>query len=80
MPSVSATTARSTLYRLIERLQHGHAPVLITGKNGNAVLLSEEDWRSIEETLHLSAIPGMAASIKRGLKEPIDSCATEIDL
>ncbi len=80
MTSVPATTARATLYGLIERLQHGHAPVLITGKKGNAVLLSEDDWRSIEETLFLTSIPGMGASIKRGLKEPVDRCATDIDL
>ncbi|MDB4978358.1 MAG: prevent-host-death family protein [Candidatus Peribacteria bacterium] len=80
MTSVSATTARSTLYRLIENLQNGQAPVLITGKKGNAVLVSEDDWRAIEETMYLSSIPGMAESIKQGMKEPIESGVDTIDL
>lgn len=80
MTAISATTARTTLYRLIADLQGGQAPVLITGRKGNAVLLSEEDWRSIEETLVLASIPGMGRSIRRGLKEPVARCARKIDL
>lgn len=80
MTAISATSARTMLYRLIANLQDGQEPILITGKKGNAVLVSEEEWRSIEETLHLAAIPGMSASIKKGLKEPIAQCATTIDL
>lgn len=80
MTAISATVARSTLYRLIASLQDGEGPLLITGKKGNAVLLSEEDWRAIEETLYLTSMPGMAASIKRGMKEPVSQCSTDIDL
>ncbi len=80
MTAISATNARMMLYRLIENLQCGEAPVLITGKKGNAVLISEDDWRSIEETLYLSSIPGMTASIKRGMKEPVSRSAKTIDL
>lgn len=80
MTPVSATTARSTLYRLIESLQEGRDPVLITGKKGNAVLVSEADWRAIEETLFLTSIPGMTASITKGMKEPVRGAATTIDL
>lgn len=80
MTSISATAARTTLYRLIANLQNGEQPVLITGKKGNAVLVSEEDWRSIEETLFLASIPGMSRSIKKGLKEPVTQCAKNIDL
>ena len=80
MTSLSVTTARMTLYRLIENLQGGEAPVLITGKKGNAVLVSEEDWRAIEETLYLTSIPGMTKSIKRGMKEPLSRAAKKIDL
>ena len=80
MTSISATAARTTLYRLIANLQNGEQPVLITGKKGNAVLVSEEDWRSIEETLFLASIPGMTLSIKKGLKEPAKQCAKKIDL
>ncbi len=80
MTPVSATTARSTLYRLIESLQEGHDPVLITGKKGNAVLVSEDDWRAIEETLYLVSIPGMTQSIKKGMKESVRGMATKIEL
>lgn len=80
MTSISITKARMALYRLIESLQRGQAPILITGKKGNAVLVSEEEWRSMEETLHLTAIPGMTKSIQDGMEEPIDRCATDIDL
>lgn len=68
------------LYSLIESLQEGQDPVLITGKRGNAVLVSEEDWRSIEETLYLLSVPGMRASIQSGMREPVSKCSTEIDV
>ena len=77
---MTATMARSTLYTLIAKLQGGEDPVLITGKSGNAVLVSEDDWRSIEETLYLMSIPGMRASIKTGMREPVSKCRTKIDL
>lgn len=80
MTTVSATAARTTLYRLIESLQLGQAPVLITGKKGNAVLVSEDEWRSIEATLHLMSIPGMTESIKKAAKEPLSEGSETIDL
>ena len=80
MTPVSITQARATLYQLIANLHDGKAPVLITGKRGNAVLVSEEDWRSIEETLYLLSIPGMRKSIRSGMREPISRCSTKIDL
>ncbi len=80
MTSVSITKARSSLYALIERLQGGQDPVLITGKHGNAVLVSEDDWRSIEETLYLLSIPGMGKSIRSGMREPLSKSSTKIDL
>lgn len=80
MASVPATKARATLYRLIERLQSSQDPVLITGKRGNAVLVSEDDWHSILETLYLLSIPGMRQSIRSGMREPLSKSSTEIDL
>ena len=80
MTSLSATKARATLYTLIEHLQGGQDPVLITGKRGNAVLVSEEDWRSVEETLFLLSVPGMRKSIRSGMREPVSKCSTTIDL
>jgi antitoxin YefM len=67
MTSVSATEARKCLYALIDEVGQSHEPVQINGKRGNAVLLSEEDWRAIQETLHLVSIPGMRESILEGM-------------
>jgi len=78
--TVSATTARTELYRLIDATLAEHEPVQITGKRGNAVLVAEEDWRSIQETLPLLGIPGMRESIREGMAEAIRDCAKDIDL
>jgi prevent-host-death family protein len=67
MTSVSATEARKRLYALIDEVGQSHEPVQINGKRGNAVLLSEEDWRAIQETLRLVSIPGMRESILEGM-------------
>jgi prevent-host-death family protein len=79
MPTLSATEARSQLYRLIEQAASSHEPIVITSKKGNAILLSEEDWRSIQETLYLLNIPGMRESIREGLSTPIEDCKEELD-
>jgi prevent-host-death family protein len=79
MPVLTASQARSKLYRLIDEASSSHEPILITGKRGNAVLVSEEDWRSIQETLYLMSVPGMRESIVEGLGTPVDECAKEID-
>jgi antitoxin YefM len=78
MPDITASAARANLYRLIDEAASTHEPLLITGKRSNAVLISEEDWRSIQETLHLLSIPGMRESIRRGMKTPINKLLKEI--
>ncbi len=77
---VTATTARTDLYSLIDSAVRDHEPVQITGKRGDAVLVAEEDWRAIQETLYLVSIPGMRESILEGMAEAPDRCSTEIDL
>ena len=77
MYSITATEARKQLYSLLDDVADSHHPVQITGKRSSAVLISEEDWRVIQETLYLQSIPGMKASIKKGLKTSVDKCATE---
>jgi antitoxin YefM len=79
MPTLSATEARTKLYRLIDQTTQSHEPIVITGKRGNAVLISEDDWRSIQETIYLLNIPGMRESIREGLATPIEDCTEEID-
>ena len=65
---------------MIDHTVSDHEPIQITGKRGNAVLVSEDDWRAIQETLHLVSIPGMRESIVKGMAEPLDGCSREIDL
>jgi antitoxin YefM len=78
MKAISATRARESLYKLIDEASSSHEPVTITGKRNNAILVSEEDWRSIEETLFLLSIPGMRKSIREGMKSPLSECVKEL--
>lgn len=70
MTTLTASSARAKLYKLLDQAASSHEPIQITGKRSSAVLISEEDWRSIQETLHLLSIPGMRESIRAGLKAP----------
>lgn len=70
MKSVPVTQARSGLYELLDLATASHEPIQITGKRANAVLVSEDDWRSIQETLFLLSVPGMRESVREGLAEP----------
>jgi len=79
MPTLSATEARTKLYNLIDQTSSTHEPILITGKRGNAVLISEDDWRSIQETIYLLNIPGMRNSVREGLGTPLEECGEELD-
>jgi prevent-host-death family protein len=79
MTILNATEARSKLYGLIDETTSSHQPIVITGKRGNAVLVSEDDWNAINETLHLLSVPGMRESILTGMKEPLSECSTELD-
>jgi len=75
MTTMTATEARKDLYKLVENVSTSHVPVQISGRNYSAVLISEEDWNSIQETLHLVSIPGMRESIRSGLKAKIEDCS-----
>jgi prevent-host-death family protein len=79
MATVTASEARANLYRLIDETARSHEAIRITGKRSNAILLSEEDWSAIQETLHLLAVPGMRESIKEGLQTPVDECDESLD-
>ena len=79
IPTLSATEARTKLYHLIDQTSSTHEPILITGKRGNAVLISEDDWRSIQETIYLLNIPGMRDSIREGMATPLEECGEELD-
>ena len=77
MTTLKARTARSKLYRLIDKAASSHEPIMIAGKRSTAVLVSEEDWRAIQETVYLLSIPGMRQSIRKGLATPVSKCAKE---
>ena len=76
--TITATAARSSLYKLIEQTHVTHVPVTLTGKKNNAVIVSEEDWNAIQETLYLTSIPGMRESIKAGMASELDECVEAI--
>jgi antitoxin YefM len=74
MTAMNATNARKRLYKLIKEVGESHEPITITTKDRSAVLIGEEDWRSIQETLYLLSIPGMAESIRRGMRTAVENC------
>jgi antitoxin YefM len=79
MPVLSVTNVKEKLDDILEEVQHTYEPLIIAGEKYSAVLISEEAWRSIEETLYLTSIPGMKESIVEGMKERIEDCATTIE-
>jgi len=79
MTTLTASEARANLYRLIDEAAESHEPIMITGKRSSAVLLSAEDWNSIQETLYLLSVPGMRESIKEGMAEPLADSAKALD-
>ena len=79
MTTFNATEARTKLYSLIDEAAKTHQPITITGKRGNAVLLSEEDWNAINETLFLLSIPGMRESIREGMDSNLEDASKTLD-
>ncbi len=78
MTNMPVSIARAKLYKLVDETSASHQPVQITGRRNSAVLISEEDWRAIQETLYLISIPGMRESIREGLKTPVSKCRKEV--
>lgn len=78
MKTITITEARNNIYALIDMLSIESEPIQITGKRGNAVLISEDDWRAIKETLYLTSIPGMRESIIKGMREPLSKSTDKI--
>ena len=78
MTTITATEARKQLYKLVDDVSDTHEPVQITGKRGNAVLVGEDDWRAVQETLFLVSIPGMRESIIEGMAAPVEELDGEL--
>ncbi len=79
MKTISITEARKQIYKLVDTASEVHEPIQIVGKRNNAVLVSEDDWRSIQETLYLLSVPGMRDSIVQGLKTPLEDTSDKLD-
>jgi len=79
MTEINATQARTHLNELIDKTAESHQPIVITGKRNKAVLVSEEDWSSIQETLFLSSVPGLRQSIRDGMNIPPQQCDDKLD-
>ena len=79
MTTLNVTEARANLYKLIDDTTANHEPVVITGKRGNAVLLAEDDWNAINETLHLLSVAGMREASVEGMQESSDRDGTELN-
>lgn len=74
MSSLPVNEAQNNLQRLIDQVAQEGKPIIIQGNSGNAILLAEKDWFSIQETLYLLSIPGMGESIQEGLDTSIKNC------
>ena len=80
MTTITVGEARANLSRLLDEVVKSHKPAIITGKRSNGILISEEDWKSIHETLHLLSIPGMRESIREGLETLVENCSKEFSI
>ncbi|MFA7157962.1 MAG: type II toxin-antitoxin system Phd/YefM family antitoxin [Kiritimatiellia bacterium] len=79
MTTLTATEARKRLYTLLDDVTDSHEAVQIAGKRNSAVLVSEGDWRAIQETLYLTSIRGMKDSIIKGMRTPVNKCDKELE-
>ena len=78
MKTITDVQAQADLARVLEQAVASHEPIQITGRNASVVLIAEEDWRSIEETLYLLSVPGMRESVQEGMRTPVEECSTEL--
>ncbi|MBT4878374.1 MAG: type II toxin-antitoxin system Phd/YefM family antitoxin [Alphaproteobacteria bacterium] len=75
----NSTTARQNFFKLMSEVSTTHNPAIITGKKNNVVMISEEDYNAMQETLSLLAIPGMRKSIKEGMETKLEDCDKKLD-
>lgn len=78
MTTLTATEARKNIYSLVDEVNESHEAIQIQGKRGSAVLISEGDWRAVQETLYLSSVPGMKKSLLKGMKTPVRKCSKKL--
>lgn len=78
MTTLTATQARKNIYSLVDEVNESHEAIQIQGRRGSAVLIAEDDWRALQETLYLSSVTGMKKSILKGMKTPIRKCSKKL--
>ena len=78
MTTLTSTQARKNIYSLVDEVNESHEAIQIQGKRGSAVLIAEEDWRALQETLYLSSVTGMKKSILKGMKTPVRKCSKKL--
>lgn len=78
MTAISVTKARENIYQILSEVNANSQPITITNSRGkNGVLISEDDWNAIQETLYLNSVPGLAESIIDGGNELLEDCVAE---
>ena len=78
MSSITVTEARKRLFSLVDSVAESHDPVHVSGKRHSVVLIGEDDWKALNETIYLHSIPGMVESILEGMRTPISKCSKEL--
>ena len=76
---MSVSQVRADIYNVMDETAQTHEPVLITGKRNNVVMLSQEDWNAIEETLYLNSIPNMVSSIQDSMNADDSEFSEDIE-
>lgn len=76
MESIPVTQARQNIYKLIDEIISNSEPLQITSKKGSVVVISEEDWRAIQETIYLLSVPGIREALTEGANTPVEECKT----
>jgi antitoxin YefM len=77
METITINQTNPKIDQLIDQTIENNQPILLKGAKGNAVLISEQDWNAMQETLYLQSISGMVESIQQGGETPIEECIDE---
>ena len=81
MNAINITKARANLFKIIAEVNAHSEPVILTNTKGkNAVLISEDDWNALQETIYLNSVPEMVDSLKKGMETPLEECVAEKDV
>ncbi|MDR1311045.1 MAG: type II toxin-antitoxin system Phd/YefM family antitoxin [Burkholderiaceae bacterium] len=77
MINTDVTAFRKNIFSILEHTIKYNQPVNVSTKDGNVVVISEEDYRNLTETLYLTSVPGLKKVIEQGIKTPLSECIPE---